>query len=249
MRNPGTGKVARGARELGAEAGHVAREAASAVEHELASMRLEEPYWPAQLAVAAALLLYLVLPETLTIGPRWLLPALEGGLLLGLTVTTPHRHHQESRRRRVVAIGLIALVSATNAVALGLLAHYLLKGGKANGHTLILSGAVIWLTNVILFGLWYWELDRGGPGRRLHPEEQGLPDFLFPQMSDPSLCAPGWKPSFIDYIYVSFTNATAFSPTDTMPLTGMAKGLMSFQALVSLVTIGLVVSRAVNILS
>jgi hypothetical protein len=108
---------------------------------------------------------------------------------------------------------------------------------------------VLWVTNVLLFGLWYWELDRGGPvARAMNPGAK--PDFLFPQMTLPPEHAPrNWMPGLIDYLYVSFTNATAFSPTDTMPLTQIAKLLMSIQALAALLTIGLVVARAVNILS
>ena len=105
----------------------------------------------------------------------------------------------------------------------------------------------IWLTNVIVFGLWYWELDRGGPATRQQASHR-QPDFLFPQMSTPG-SAPGWTPAFVDYLYTSFTNATAFSPTDTMPLTVWAKLLFMVQSLASLVTVAVVISRAVNILS
>ena len=128
-----------------------------------------------------------------------------------------------------------------------MLSHHLLNGGKENGHQLILSGIVLWCTNVLLFGLWYWEIDRGGPPARAKGEPDRA-DFLFPQMTDPKWAPANWMPKLIDYLYVSLTNATAFSPTDTMPLTPTAKWLMSAQSLVSLVTIGLVVARAVNIL-
>jgi uncharacterized membrane protein len=238
---------------LAHHAAELAHDAADHVAHEVAHgidvLRRGEPYWPAQLAVAAALILDVSLPEKLTLGPSWLLPGVEGLLLVGLTLTTPRRHAHETPARRRIAIGLIALVSATNLASLLLLCHFLLQGGKANGHALILSGMVIWLTNVLIFALWYWELDRGGPGRRLHPSEQRTPDFLFVQMTEPGVSPPGWKPLFIDYVYLSFTNATAFSPTDTLPLTAPAKSLMLVQALASLVTIGLVLARAVNILA
>ena len=107
---------------------------------------------------------------------------------------------------------------------------------------------LIWLTNFLIFALWYWELDRGGPGKRAAGHDQA-PDFLFPQMSDDRIEPLNWRPQFIDYLYVSLTNATAFSPTDTMPLTPMAKSVMGIQSLVSLVTLGLIVARAVNVLS
>jgi hypothetical protein len=106
---------------------------------------------------------------------------------------------------------------------------------------------LIWLANVLIFGLWYWEVDRGGPGRRASGDD-ALPDLQFPQMTDPRFAPAGCRPQFVDYLYVSFTNATAFSPTDTMPLTAIANGMMALQSLVSLLRIGLVVSRAVNIL-
>jgi hypothetical protein len=180
-------------------------------------------------------------------GPTWLLPSVEGLLLVALVLATPHPSVRYSPRRRTLAMALIGMVSATNLVSLILLVHYLLKGGKTGGHPLILAGIVLWVTNVLLFGLWYWELDRGGPvTRAMHPEIK--PDFLFPQMTDPRLGGSDWLPGFIDYLYVSFTNATAFSPTDTMPLTQTAKVLMAVQS-TALVPFGLVVARAVNILS
>ncbi|HWF73985.1 MAG TPA: hypothetical protein VG186_11605 [Solirubrobacteraceae bacterium] len=206
------------------------------------------PFWPAQAIVLAAILLDLGLPEQLTIGPRWLLPSVEALLVVGLLIASPRPRVKHSVLRRHVAISLIGLVSAVNLYSLGQLVRYLLRGGTANGHRLILAGAVLWGTNVLLFGLWYWELDRGGPLRRML-DRGALPDFLFPQMTQHKIAPPGWLPNLMDYLYVSFTNATAFSPTDTMPLTAMAKLLMAIQALASLVTVGLVVARAVNILA
>ena len=207
-----------------------------------------EPFWPAQLTAAAALVLYLTLPHALIMGPKWLVPGVEGVLLLGLVITTPTRHHMQSSRLRAAIVGLVGLVSLTTLISLILLARFLLDGSHARGHALLFAGAVLWLTNVLIFGIWYWELDRGGPARRLaHGNPSTRPDFLFPQMAQPGL-APGWRPGFVDYLYTSYTNATAFSPTDTLPLTPLAKSLMAGQSLVALVTIGLVVARAVNIL-
>jgi hypothetical protein len=206
------------------------------------------PFWGPQAIVAAALLLDLALPAKLTIGPSWLLPSVEGLLLLGFVISSPHPRLHLSPLRRHVAIFLIALVSAVNMFSLALLCHYLLHGHTENGRRLIFSGIVLWGTNVLLFALWYFELDRGGPIARAMREDR-YPDFLFVQMTDAERYAPeGWKPRLVDYLYTSFTNATAFSPTDTMPLTPAAKWLMSVQALASLTTIGLVVARAVNIL-
>ena len=214
----------------------------------LASLERHVPFWEPQLVVACTIALQLSLSDEVTIGPTWMLPALEGALLIGLVIVSPHPKARHSPVRRRVAIGMIAFVSAANIASLVMLSHQLLHGGKENGHQLILSGIVLWCTNVLLFGLWYWETDRGGPVAR-EKGERDVPDFLFPQMTDPRWAPEGWMPRLIDYLYVSLTNATAFSPTDTMPLTPTAKWLMSAQSLASLVTIGLVVARAVNILS
>jgi hypothetical protein len=217
--------------------------------------RLEQrlPFWEPQLVVLLAILIQVTLPGRLSLmHPAWLLPALEGALLFGLIMASPHPRVRHSVARRRLALGLTAVVSAVNIVSLSLLVHYLLQpahhlpGGF--GHSLILAGFGLWLTNVLLFGLWYWEIDRGGPlSRKLG--SAAAPDFLFPQMTDPKWAAKDWAPSLLDYMYVSLTNATAFSPTDTMPLTPMAKSLMGAQAVAALVTVGLVVARAVNILS
>jgi hypothetical protein len=212
-------------------------------------------YWPAQLCVLGAILLQVRLPDKLTVGPTWLLPSLEGALLLGLAASTPRgRVDEEHPARRRVAIGLIALVNVANAASLYLLAHELLHKHVTNGRPLILSGITIWLTNVLIFSLWYWELDRGGPGNRVrHPDPttpEGQPDFLFTQMGDALPYTPKtWLPNFVDYLALSFTTATAFSPTDVLPLSSLAKILMAAQAMISLVTLGLIISRAINILA
>jgi uncharacterized membrane protein len=208
---------------------------------------LPESNWPAQLTVLSAVALQLTLPPRLTVGPTWLLPALEGVLVLGLGLATPSQLEHEHTLRRRVAVSLVALVSAANVFSLVELTHYLLHHASPEPRQLIVAGVLIWLTNFLIFGLWYWELDRGGPGKRAAGND-GPPDFLFPQMTDDQIEPREWRPKFIDYLYVSLTNATAFSPTDTMPLTPMAKSIMGIQSMVSLVTIGLVVSRAVNIL-
>ena len=208
-----------------------------------------EPRWPALLAVVGAIALQLVLPHTVIrgLGNRALIPALEGALIAVLLIANPGQISKEESRLRVVGVALIALITAANVVSLTELIHALLYGTKAAGRSLVYASVPIWLTNVIVFGLWYWELDRGGPAIRQladHPR----PDFLFPQMSTPG-SAQGWTPKLLDYLYTSFTNATAFSPTDTMPLTAWSKVLMMLQSLASLVTVAVVISRAVNILS
>jgi uncharacterized membrane protein len=206
-----------------------------------------EPFWPAQLTVLTAIALQLLLPARLTIGPVWLIPGLEAALLIGMFFATPRELEGEHPVRRRVALGLTAFVSAANIFSLGALTHYLLHHSTPNARQLIVAGVLIWLTNFLIFALWYWEMDRGGPGKRAAGHD-GPPDFLFPQMADDQIEPREWRPKFIDYTYVSLTNAAAFSPTDTMPLTPMAKSIMGIQSLVSLVTIGLIVSRAINIL-
>jgi uncharacterized membrane protein len=207
-----------------------------------------EPRWPASLAIVAALVLYVTLPDKFVLGPRYLIPGLEGALVVALTVTAPHRRWDESAARRIAAVVLIVIVNVANVTSLGFLVHELLNGGKPTGNQLIFSAVQIWLTNVIVFSLWYWEVDRGGPGRRARRDES-RPDFLYPQMVNPEVADRDWSPSYLDYLYLSFTNATAFSPTDTMPLSPMAKVLMLVESLASFVTVAVVAARAVNILT
>jgi len=119
--------------------------------------------------------------------------------------------------------------------------------GKSAG-SLLITGGMIWLTNVIVFALWYWEFDRGGPASRANADRT-YPDFQFVQMATPQLAPPDWEPAFADYLYLAFTNAAAFSPTDVMPMSRWAKMGMTLQAAISIVTVALVVARAVNILN
>ena len=209
-----------------------------------------EPRWPSALAVLAAVGLYLTLPDELVPGPsyvRYIIPLLELAVLVPLAVTTPHRQVNESGARRRAAMLLTALISVANALALAFLIHQLLYGAGIGGRPLLYGAFDVWVTNVIVFALWYWELDGGGPPRRL--EQPDVPrDFAFVQMTDPEVAKPNWQPRFADYLYVSFTNASAFSPTDTMPLTHWAKLLMMLQSVVSILTLLLVAARAVNIL-
>lgn len=202
--------------------------------------------WPPRLAVAVAIALQLLLPARLTVGPVWLLPSLEAVLLLALIFNSPLQVTGPHSRRRQLSLALTAVVSITNAISLGLLSHLLFHKNIANGRELIVSGALIWLTNVLIFALWYWQLDRGGPGRRAAGQD-GPPDFQFTQMQ-PGSVFPTWRPQFGDYLYLALTNGMAVSPTDVMPLTLTAKALMGLQSLISLLTIVLIVSPAVGIL-
>jgi uncharacterized membrane protein len=206
-----------------------------------------DPYWPAQVTVALAIALNLALADQITIGPTWLLPGVEAVLLVALVIMAPARATAQIARVRRFALTVIGLVSLVNVVLLARLIDFLINGGKVGGHALVLSGAVLWATNVLLFAVWYWEMDRGGPAIRfLDPD--ALVDFQFPQMENPQFAPKGWRPGFLDYAYLSLTNATAFSPTDTMPLTHTAKLVMAVQSVTALLTVGLVIARAVNIL-
>jgi uncharacterized membrane protein len=206
-----------------------------------------ESRWVAAVAILGVVGVQLLLPSDLTLQPQLLLPAIELALLVAILASNPNRLTAESRDMRRVSIALIGVIGVANLVSLGHLVDALLNVGPTSGRGLLFAALGIWLTNIVMFALVYWELDRGGP----HARSVGAqldPDLLFPQMT---LDQPGfttWVPTFDDYMYVSFTNSTAFSPTDTMPLTGRIKMAMLVQSLLSLVTLGLVVARAVNIL-
>jgi hypothetical protein len=214
-----------------------------------ADLAADDPFWPAQIAVLTALILYIALPDKLTLGPDWLLPTAEGLLLAGLVWASPWRRRSQPRPwRRRLALVLSVLVAAGNSVSLGLLIHYVVRGGKAGGYELVLSGAEIWTTAVLIFAVIYWELDGGGPTSRA-TDRKSLPDmFSFPQWADLNKTPQQWRPMFVDYLYLSFTNCTAFSPTDTMPVRASMKLLMMFQGFTALITIGVVVSRAISLL-
>lgn len=203
---------------------------------------------PVMLAVLVAIALQLTLPRRLSLSPRELLPGLELLLLLAISVVNPIRLQVEHRLLRIASTALVAMITLANAASAFLLAQRLVESKAGTDPVALLTaGGSIYLTNVIAFGLWYWEYDRGGPFARQRGESPHG-DFLFPQMATPEIAAHDWEPRFVDYLYVSFTNATAFSPTDTLPLSRWAKLLMSVQSIVSLVTVVLVVARAVNIL-
>jgi uncharacterized membrane protein len=223
----------------------------------------ESPFWPSAAIVTSAVL-YADLPGRFIAGSsagaftvvRWLVPGLTVLMLLALLATLPGARlmsalgwhgHRVHLTRRWLSIALIALVSAANAASILLLVHLLVNGAHANAPTLLRAAVHMWVVNVLLFALWYWQLDGGGPVAR--PTcEPGEWDFLFPQQTEPTLLQRAWRPLFLDYLYVSFTNAAAFSPTDTMPLSRWAKMLMLAQSAMSLSLAVMVVARAVNIL-
>jgi len=200
----------------------------------------------AQIALIVAIALELFLDKSLVVGPKLLIAGLELLLVFGIGLTEPHRETRISRARRDVSLALIALISLANATSMALVARDLISGSTVAGKTLLASAGAIFITNIIMFSLWYWELDSPGlTGIRKHDSR---PKFDFPQMESVLPENKGWEPTYTDYLYLSITNASAFSPTDTMPLTHSAKALMSLQALVSLVAVVLVTARAVNIL-
>ena len=201
---------------------------------------------PASLATLVLALLYLALPERLSLGPSVLFPIVS---LLGvLPLTIADALGRSHPMLRVLALTLLGVIAAANGTSLVLLVRELLATHThMSGRELLAGALTVWLSDVVVFALVYWEVDRGGPRRR-EVDGGDTPDFLFPQMTDAKELMPGWQPAFSDYLYCSSTNATAFSPTDTMPLTGTAKLLMSSQSLSSFVLVVLVTARAVNIL-
>lgn len=170
--------------------------------------------------------------------------ALLAAILLVISPSRINKHHTPSR---ILGLLLTSVMTIANTSSAFLLISHLVSGHTNNPNRLLLSGGSIWLTNIIIFSLWFWDLDRGGPGARAEAINQH-PDFMFPQMSDPNYAPDHWHPNFFDYLYTSFTNASAFSPTDVLPLTRWAKMLMLVQSFTSLLTVGLIVARAVNIL-
>lgn len=200
----------------------------------------------AQTALIVAVLLQVLLDKSLVVGPQYLIAGLELLLVLAIGLTPPHRQTRISHARRSISFILIALISLANAASMALVASDLISGSGVPGKTLLASAGAIFLTNIIIFSLWYWELDSPGlTGIRKH---DARPRFDFPQMESVIPDNKNWEPSYTDYLYMSSTNASAFSPTDTMPLTHGAKLLMGLQAFISLVAVVLVTARAVNIL-
>ena len=227
--------------------------------HTIRLDRRGEARLPAAAAVLVTILLQGVLPNRLLLGPRLVLPALELLLLVPLLVVNPLRMTRETRWSRSTSVVLVLLIALANTVVLGLLVEALVTGKASDGKQLLLAALQVWLTNVIAYGLVYWELDRGGPVSRTQRKREELPaaDFRFPQDEDDdaivevakgSSSKSDWVPSLVDYLYMSVTNSSAFSPTDTMPLSTRTKLLMGIQSTSALVLSLLVVSRAVSVL-
>ncbi len=218
-----------------------------------------EPRLPAAVAVLVAATLYAALPSSLIFGSRFVVPALELVFFIPVLAANPRRMTRDSRLLRSVSIALILLIAVANTVSLVLLVQAMVSGSVTQGKALLLGAGQVWLTNIIVFALTFWELDRGGPVRRTQSSQGELPpaDFRFPQDEDHdaimevaarSSAKTGWTPGFIDYFYVSVTNSSAFSPTDTMPLSPRAKLLMATESVSALMLSVLAISRGVSLL-
>ncbi|MFB7368810.1 hypothetical protein ACFC0D_03020 [Streptomyces sp. NPDC056222] len=209
-----------------------------------------EARWPMATAVVAAMTLTLLLPDALRLAPIWVLPSIEGLLLLALIAGDPGRIDRRSAALRAVSIALVGVLALGAVWSTVQLTDDIIHGGKetASAASLLQTGGTVWAGTVLAFSLLYFELDCGGAAARAH-HMPAAPALAFPQQLSPELATPGWRPRFVDYLYLGLTNATAFSPTDVMPLAPWAKMAMAVQSLVSLIILGLVVARAVNVLT
>jgi len=208
-----------------------------------------EPGWPAALAVSVMIAIQVLLPNGLTLGSRWVLPAIEVAMVGVLLAADPVRMRRDTPVLRMLGLALIAVASLGNAWSVAMLVRDILTGrDTGTAAELITVGAAIYLLNVLSFAVWFWQLDRGGPAERAHGTDP-YPDLLFPPMTSPELAPKDWEPHFLDYLYVAFTNATAFSPTDTLPMSRWAKSVMALESAIALLIAVLVIAKAVNSLA
>ena len=209
-----------------------------------------EHWWPVALAVALVAVLHVLLPAKYRVNPSWVLPAVLLGLLVALIIGDPGRIDRQKTWLRVVTGTVIACLTLANLAGAARLVDDIVTNNKlfsANAGGLLATGGVLWATNVVAFGLWYWDLDRGGAAARAH-HPQANPAFVFPEMISPYAPAD-WVPTFPDYLSLGFWTATAFSPTDVSAIRPWAKLLMMTEAAVSLAIATLVIARAINILA
>jgi hypothetical protein len=199
-------------------------------------------------AVVTAIVLTILLPEDQRALPQWVIPVVEGILLVALIAGDPGAIDRRSRALRAISIGLVSVLVLTALWATVRLIDVLISGGPQTNSAsdLLQAGSIVWTANILAFALLYWELDSGGAAARAHRSRRDV-DFAFPQQMNPELARAGWIPRFVDYLYLAFTNATAFSPTDAMPIAPWAKLAMIVQSLISLAILGLVIARAVNV--
>ena len=212
--------------------------------HSMIRDDIHQPRWPAFVAMLAAAFVYLALPEPLSIGPSWLLLAITMVLLVPIVATYRRGHYHLSRALTFVANGVITvgLIGSLIFLIQGLPQH------REPPKTLLRSASALWVTNILVFALWYWKLDAGGPLARDRRRGRLESSFLFPQMAMQDGLNSSWSPHFMDYLFLAFNTSTAFSPTDTPVLSRWAKMGMMLQALISLTIVALLAARAVNIL-
>jgi hypothetical protein len=209
-----------------------------------------EHWWPVALAIIVAGALHVALPAAYRIQPAWVVPVVLAGFLVVLIAGDPGRIDRRKAWLRVVTAVVIALLTVANVVAAARLVAAILTNSKvfaAHPGGLLAAGGVVWVTNVIAFALWYWDLDRGGAASRAHHPDRN-PAFVFPEMQHPAYAPPGWVPRFVDYLSLAFWTATAISPTDISAVKPWAKLLMMLEAGCSVVLAALVIARAINIL-
>jgi hypothetical protein len=207
-----------------------------------------ESRWPMAGAVVASMVLTVLLPDGVRAGPNWALPLIEALLLVAVIAGDPGKIDRRSSTLRMLSIALVVVLVFGALWATVQLIDDLIHGGATTNSAsdLLEAGSVVWLSNIVAFALLYWELDGGGPAARIY-QVRNHPDLAFPQQLSPEIAPPDWRPRFIDYLYLAFTNATAFSPTDAMPLVPWAKITMTVQAVISIAILGLVIARAVNV--
>jgi hypothetical protein len=211
-----------------------------------------EPRWPVALAIgcfiAITVTLRIAVPNNVSLGPRWLIPGIEIAMLGMLLAADPTRILARRWWLRRISLALVIVLAGAVMLSTGVLIRDLIEGGKVtNSATSLLSaGALVWLGNSLIFGLLYWLLDSGGPLAR-YLQERPFPDFAFSQQLSPELAPPGWRPMYVDYFILGITTSTAFSPTDVMPMRGWSKLMMAAQSMISLIVVGLVIARAVNV--
>jgi len=203
-----------------------------------------EPRWLAVVAMLAVGLLFMALPGYLSVGPRWLLLAVVGLMLAATIVSHRAGHHGADRLTGYLASSILTVAMVWSlALLIAVIPRH-----EIDARVLLRSASALWVTNILVFALWYWRLDAGGPHarERRRGHEEGA--FLFPQMNLAEGAEPGWSPQFIDYLFLAFNTSTALSPADTQALSRWAKVLMMIQATISLAVIALLAARAVNIL-
>jgi len=204
-----------------------------------------EHRWPAAVAVLVVIALHLTLPQSVTLLPDWVVPAILAALVLPLLIGAPRRHHEAAVWGRRMSLAVLFVLAVALSISITLLANEILTSEDVEPRDVIWSAFALWTTSVVAFGLAVWELDGGGPEQRRDPAGY-TPDLLFTQFVQPQFSHQGWRPQFVDYLYVALTNSMTFGPTDTVPLTLRMKALMGFQSALSLLVIALLAGWAVG---